>query len=54
MNLIVLIQMKKKFTTYALMLYKLLPGSENKSPILWQVSLTSQWNQKVCDLSSQV
>ena len=54
MNMIVLIQMKKNFTTCALILYKLLLGSDKKSPLLWQVSLSSEWNQKVCDLSSQV
>ena len=53
MSLIVLIQKKNNFTTFALMLYKLLPGSNKKSPLLWQVSLSSQWSQKVCDLSSQ-
>ena len=53
MSLIVLIQKKKNLTTFALMLYKLLPRSNKMSPLLWQASLTLQWNQEVCDLSSQ-
>ena len=53
MSLIVLIQKKKNFTTFSLTLYKLLPGSNKMSPLLSQVSLTLQWNQEVCDLSSQ-
>ena len=51
MSLIVLIQKKKKFTTFVLTLYKLLLGSSNLLYFDKFHSLPNE-SKKVCDLSS--
>ena len=52
MSLIVLIQKKNNFTTFALMLYKLLPGLARSLLYFDKFHSLPNEAKKVCDLSS--